>query len=108
MAHYMFQGSYTAAAWKTLVGKPTNRFDAVKPVIKKLGGKPVSSYWTLGEHDFVVVAEFPDSQSAAAFSVAATAGGAIKSLKTTALMTMDEGIAMLKKAGKSNYHAPGE
>lgn len=108
MAHYLFQGSYTAAAWKTLVDKPANRFEAVKPVIKKLGGKPLHSWWALGEHDFFVIAEFPDSASAAAFSVAATAGGALKSLKTTALMTMPEGIAMMKKAGKAGYRAPGK
>ncbi len=108
MALYMFQGSYTAAAWKTLVEKPVNRFDAVKPVIKKLGGKPVNSYWALGDTDFYVIVEFPDSQSAAAFSVAAMAGGAIKSLKTVPLMTMADGIAMMKKAGKAGYRAPGK
>jgi uncharacterized protein with GYD domain len=108
MPHYMFQGSYTAQAWKTLLSKPVNRFEAVKPVIENLGGKPVSSYWALGEHDFYVVAEFPNSESAAAFAVAATAGGAVKCLKTVALMTMEEGMAMMKKAGKAKYHAPGK
>jgi len=104
----MFQGSYSAAAWKTLLEKPENRFDAVKPVIRRFGGKPINSYWALGEHDFYMIAEFPDNQSAAAFAVAATAGGALKCLKTVALMTMAEGITMMKKAGKAKYRAPGE
>jgi uncharacterized protein with GYD domain len=104
----MFQGSYTAAAWKTLVDHPVNRFDAVKPVIKKLGGKPINSYWVLGDYDFCVVAEFPDKESASAFAIAATAGGAIKSMKTIALMTMEEGMEMLRKVGKSGYRPPTE
>ncbi len=103
MPHYLFQGCYTSAAWKSLIEKPHNRFDAVKPVMRKLGGKPINSWFALGEHDFVVIAEFPDNSSAAAFSLAATSGGSIKSLKTTALLTMAEGITTMKKAGKAGY-----
>ncbi len=105
MPYYLFEGSYTAAAWKKLLEHPVNRYDAVKPIIKKLGGKPISSYWSLGEYDFHLTAEFPDAATAAAFSVAATAGGSVKAIKTTALMTMEEGMAMMKKAGKAGYHA---
>ena len=47
-----------------------------------------------------------DNVTAAAAAIAATAGGACKSLKTTVLMSVDEGIQAMKKAGGAGYHAP--
>ena len=55
----------------------------------------------------MAIAEFPDNVSVAAFSVAASAGGAVKSIKTTPLMTADEGIEMMRKAAGSGYRPPG-
>jgi len=108
MAHYLFQGSFTAQAWKTLLANPVNRLDVLVPVMKKLGGKQVSSWFALGGHDFLMIAEFPDSSSAAAYSLAVNAGGAVKSFTTTALLTMEEGIAAMKKGAASGYRPPGK
>jgi hypothetical protein len=43
---------------------------------------------------------------AAAFSIAAASAGAIRSIKTTPLLTAAEGIEAMKKAGMSGYKAP--
>ena len=43
---------------------------------------------------------------AAAFSLAAAAGGAVKALKTTPLLTIDEGVAALRAAGGAGYQPP--
>ena len=51
--------------------------------------------------------EMPANTEAAAFAVAAAAGGSIKSIKTTPLMTIEEGIAAMKKAGQLAYVPPG-
>ena len=40
-------------------------------------------------------------------AVATAAGGSIKSIKTTPLMTIEEGIAAMKKAGQLAYVPPG-
>jgi hypothetical protein len=48
----------------------------------------------------------PSNVEAAAFSLAAAAGGAVKAIKTTPLLTTAEGIEALKKAAKSGYKAP--
>ncbi|HEY7176299.1 MAG TPA: GYD domain-containing protein [Micromonosporaceae bacterium] len=37
---------------------------------KRLGGAITDSYWTVGEYDLVVVAEFPDDEAATAFLLA--------------------------------------
>ena len=51
--------------------------------------------------------EMPSNTEAAAFAVAAAAGGSIKSIKTTPLMTIEEGISAMKKAGQLAYVPPG-
>lgn len=106
MAHYMFQSSFTSDAWAKMVRDPQNREQAVKPMIEKLGGKLVGYWFAFGESDAVLIVQMPDNVSAAAASLAATAGGAIRSLKTTVLMSVDEGMQAMRKAGAAGYRAP--
>ena len=60
----------------------------------------------VGDHDVVVVIEMPDNVSAAAFAVAISAGGACKTVKTTPLLSQEEGIAAVKKSASSGYQPP--
>ena len=48
----------------------------------------------------------PDNISAAALSMAISAGGAVKAAKTTPLMTFDEGLEALQRAKQAEYAAP--
>jgi hypothetical protein len=48
----------------------------------------------------------PGNVEAAAFSLAASAGGAVRSIKTTPLLSASEGIDAMKKASMSGYKAP--
>ena len=56
-----------------------------------------------GDHDLVLVADMPDNQSMTALSLAVTAGGAVKSLTTTVLMTGEEAVNAMKKANSVTY-----
>ena len=107
MAHYLLQVSYTSEAWANQIKNPQNRIEVVRPVFERLGGKIEATYYAFGECDVVLIAEFPDNIRFAAFSVAASAGGAVKSIKTTPLMTVDEGMEMVRKAAGSGYRPPG-
>lgn len=106
MPLYMYQGAYTSEAWSTLVEKPQNRIQAVRPAIEKLGGKIQGAYFSFGKYDVVLIVEMPDNVSAAALAIAIAAGGAIKSAQTTVLMSAEDGLAAMKKAAGSGYHAP--
>lgn len=106
MAHYLFQVSYTSDAWASQIKNPQNRVEAVRPAIESLGGKIEATYLAFGEYDVVLITEFPDNVSAAAFSLAASAGGAVKAVTTTPLMTVEEGIEAMKRAGGSGYQPP--
>jgi uncharacterized protein with GYD domain len=107
MARYLFQASYTSEAWAAQVSNPQNRIDAIRPVIERLGGRLECAYLSFGDYDVVVIAEMPDHISAAAFSLAASAGGGVKAVKTTPLMTVEEGIEAMKKAAGAGYRPPG-
>ena len=106
MAYYLLQVGYTPQAWATMVKNPQDRVSLVRPAVEKLGGKMDVGYLAFGDYDLVAICEFPDNVSAAAFSLAASAGGAVSAIKTTPLLTTTEGVAAMKKAGGTGYKPP--
>jgi uncharacterized protein with GYD domain len=104
--HYLIEAAYTPETWATMVKNPQSRAEAVRPIIEGLGGKLLSIYLAFGEYDVVGLAEYPDNVSAAAFSMAASAGGALKAVKTTPLMTTEEAVEAMRKAGQAGYRPP--
>jgi uncharacterized protein with GYD domain len=107
MAHYLIEVAYTGEAWAAQVSNPQNRIEAIRPVIERLGGRIASAYYAFGEYDVVGIMEMPDNVSAAALSLAASAGGAVKAIKTIPLMTIEEGIEAMRKAAGAGYRPPG-
>ena len=103
MPVYLSQVAYTPEGWAALLKKPQNRIEAVRPAVEKMGGKIQGAWFAFGEYDVVVLIEMPDNVSAAGLAMAFAAGGACKSVKTTPLMTIEEGIEAMKKAAKSGY-----
>jgi uncharacterized protein with GYD domain len=97
------QIAYTPEGWASLVKNPQNRFEKVRPAIEKVGGKLREGFFAFGDYDIVAIAEFPNNASAAAISIAFAAGGATKSVKTTPLLTVEETMDALFKAGESGY-----
>ena len=61
-----------------------------------------------GDHDAYALYEAPDNVSMAATAVAITAGGALSSLQTTVLLTVEDTLAALEKASSIMYRPPGE
>jgi uncharacterized protein with GYD domain len=103
MPSYLVQVSYTVDAMKALIKKPQDRSEAIRKAVGKLGGSLNGVWLSFGDHDVVVLVDMPDNSSAAALALAVGAGGACKSVKTTPLLAVDEGMAALKKAGSSGY-----
>ncbi len=106
MGYYLFQVAYTPEAWAKMVKKPQDRIKAVRPVVEKLGGSIDNAWFAFGEYDLVGIMQMPDDVSAAAFSLAASAGGALKAIKTTPLMTIEDGIKAATKASGAGYQPP--
>ena len=106
MAYYSLQTAYTPLGWAAQLKDPQNRLEAVKPVIERLGGSVVNGWFTFGDYDLLVICEMPDMVSAAALSMAISAGGAVKAVKTTPLLTMEDGLAAFQQAKQSAYTPP--
>lgn len=107
MPSYLVQASYTSEALAALIATPQNRTEVVKKAVKKLGGKLAGAWFSFGDYDVVFIVEMPDNASAAALAVAAAAGGSLKSIKTTPLLSVQEGLEALSKAGTSGYRPVG-
>src|ERR1039458_1057273 len=54
----------------------------------------------------ILVIEALDNASAAACSLAVSSSGAFKAFRTTPLLSVEEGMAAMKKAAKLNYKPP--
>ena len=106
MAHYLLQVAYTPQPWAAMIKNPQDRVQALKPVLDKMGAKVESVYFAFGDNDLVAILQMPANANAAAFSIAAAAGGAVKSLKTTPLPTTAEGLDAMRKAAASGYTPP--
>jgi uncharacterized protein with GYD domain len=106
MAHFLVQVAYTSDALATLIKNPQDRTEAIRPAIEKLGGSLESAWFTFGDYDVMLVLQMPDNISAAAFSFVGSAGGAIKAIKTTPLMSIQDGIEAFRKASTAGYQPP--
>ena len=103
MPSYLFQVSYSTAAWAAMIKRPQDRVEAVRKVVENLGGKIEAFWMAFGDYDLIGVLEMPDNVSAAAFAVAVAGGGACKDVKTTPLLSIADGVDAMKKAGSSGY-----
>jgi uncharacterized protein with GYD domain len=99
----MIQGSYGMEGLSAIVKEPQNRIQAIKPAIENLGGKLINAYFSFGDYDFVLIVEMPDNLSAVGISMAFGAGGAVKSIKTTPLLSATETMEAMKKASMAEY-----
>jgi uncharacterized protein with GYD domain len=108
MPLYMTQFAYTPQAWAALTKKPENREEIFRGLVQKLGGRLVSFYNCFGEYDGVIVYEAPDETTAAATILAAVAPGHLKAIKTTTLMSTEQMMEAMRKAGMQTYRAPGQ
>ena len=108
MPFYLTRFSYTPATWAKLIKNPEDRRAAAKQYIEGVGGKLHGFWYALGDHDGYNLWEAPDNVSMAATTIAIGAGGALSSVQTTALLTVEETLAALKKASSITYRLPGE
>jgi uncharacterized protein with GYD domain len=106
MSYYLIQASYTAPAIAAMVKNPQDRAAAVRPMIKKAGGKLHGLWFAFGETDIVAIAEMPNNASAAAIAMAIGASGAMSTYRSTPLMTSDEAVEAMQEAAAVSYSAP--
>lgn len=107
MPLYLTRFSYTPETWAKLIGNPEDRREAARSYIEAVGGTLHGFWYAFGPHDAYTLWEAPDNVSMAAVALAITGGGALSSLETTVLITVEETMDALRKAEKIQYRAPG-
>ena len=108
MPLYLTRFSYTPETWARLIANPEDRRTAARSYIESVGGSVHGFWYGFGSHDGYTLWEAPDNVSMAAVALAIGAGGALKSLETTVLLTVEETIEALGKAQQVQYRRPGE
>ena len=107
MPLYLSKFSYTSETWARLLHTPEDRQKAARAYIESVGGKLHGFWYAFGAHDGYTLWEAPDNVSMAAVALAISGGGALSSLDTTVLLTVDETMEALRKAEQIGYWPPG-
>ena len=108
MPLYLSRFSYTPETWARLIRNLEDRRKAAQSYIGSVGRKLHGFWYAFGTHDGYNLWEAPDNISMAAVALAITGGGALSSFETTVLLSVDETMDVLRKAGQVQYRAPGE
>jgi uncharacterized protein with GYD domain len=100
--------SYTPETWSRLIQNPEDRRDAARAYVEQVGGTLHGFWYGFGEHDGYAIFDAPDNESMAGVVLAIAAGGALASVETTVLMTVEETLAALEKSKGIAYRKPGD
>ena len=100
MPIFITQGRFTREYIKGGLAKPEDRHAAISRLCEQAGGKLIHLYFTLGQHDFMVISEMPDAQAASVLAFIASGGGGIENSVTTEAFTTAEAKSLFERAGK--------
>lgn len=107
MPLYMAEFNYTPEVWAGLIKSPENREETVSRILEDVGCKLHNLWYAFGPTDGFALIEAPDIVTEAGITLAIIASGAFRKFETHVLMTQDELLEALSKAGEVAYAAPG-
>ena len=108
MARYLLQVGIKSETYALMMQNPQDRGKAVRPVFEAVGGSLEEYYFAVGENTVYLVCELPDLAGLEAITMAVLAGGAIESIKATGILTAQETVDVMKKAGDVVYKPPAK
>lgn len=108
MAYYLIEGSYTAQSWATQIQTQESVIERMTRALDACGAKLVSAYYTFGDVDLIAIVDFRQPEDAAAYSLTVHASGVVRIHKTTPLMSVEQGIESMRRAGqlRASYSPP--
>lgn len=106
MPLYLSRFSYTPETWARLIQDPEDRREAARSYIESVGGKLHGFWYAFGPYDGYNLWEAPDNVSMAAVALAIGGGGALSSLETTVLVSVEETMEAMRKAEQIRYRPP--
>jgi uncharacterized protein with GYD domain len=106
MPLYLTRFSYTPETWARMIANPEDRRKAAATYIESVGGKLHGFWYAFGAYDGINLWEAPDDVSMAAVALAIGSGGALSSIETTVLLSVEGTLEALRKAQGIGYRAP--
>ena len=106
MPRYLVQASYSSEGTAAMISNPVDRAAVIRQLLESVGGKLETYDFAFGDYDVVVVCELPDNVTMAALSMAVSASGVAKAIKTTPLLSVEEAMEAMQKAGEVGYQPP--
>ena len=106
MALYMMQFKYTTEAWTALTNKPEDRRAVLDQLIKKVNGRLLGIYYCIGYYDGLFLMEVPDDLTAEIVRLSIIDAKIDKEISITKLLTVEEAMEAMRKAGGIRYPAP--
>ena len=104
MTQYLYQATYTPESLAAQMQNPADRLATVGETISKSSGaKIIGGGFSFGEYDIAVIIEAADDTVMAAVAIAVASGGAVRSSKTTRLLSGDEWVEALSKSSSVAY-----
>ncbi|MDQ6673671.1 MAG: GYD domain-containing protein [Chloroflexota bacterium] len=100
MPLYLYQLAYTAESLAAQIKQPQDRIEVVRPWLEAAGAKLLGGGYSFGDYDATIIYEAADDTVAASVALSIGAGGALKSARTTKLLSGQEWVAALEKAQK--------
>jgi uncharacterized protein with GYD domain len=97
--YYLYQIAYSPDALKAMVASPSDRKAAAEKLVEAIGGKLHHLFFAFGKYDVICLIEAPDDASMAAGALAVAAAGTTSSTATVKLMTAEEAMGAMRKAG---------
>jgi uncharacterized protein with GYD domain len=107
MALYLIRLKQSPETFKNLIAKPEDRRTTIAPLLELAGGKLHGLWYAFGEYDVLALCEAPDNVTAASVITTVAASGAFSGGETTVLLTVEEMVEALQKAGSVDYRPPG-
>jgi uncharacterized protein with GYD domain len=106
MPLYLTRFSYTPETWARMIANPEDRRKAATSYIESVGGKLHGFWYAFGAYDGINLWEAPDDVSMAAVALAIGSGGALSSIETTVLLSVEDTLEALRTAQGIGYRAP--
>ena len=100
MPIFITHGRFTREYIKGGLANPEDRQAAISRLCEQAGGKMLHWYFTLGQHDFMVISEMPDAEAASMVAFVAAGGGGIENSVTTQAFTPAQAKSILERAGR--------
>lgn len=108
MALYLVEATVEPESWQALLRQPEDRRAAAGRTIEAAGGRLLGLWYAFGPTDAYLLLELPGNVEAAAVSLLISASGHYRSLRTTVLLSVEELLSAVERAGALPYRAPGE